>query len=70
MPAPQTLAALRTLVAAWTPAVRPDTVVATGVPGLDGPLGGGLPAGRLTELVAPAGTGGQTVLAHLLASAR
>jgi hypothetical protein len=39
------------------------------VPALDGVLGGGLPAGRLTELVSavPSG-GGQTVVARLLAA--
>jgi hypothetical protein len=41
------------------------------VEGIDGALGGGLPAGRLTELVSEkAGCGGQLVLACLLAATR
>ena len=39
------------------------------VPSIDDALGGGLPAGRLTELVSPAPSGGgQTVIAELLAA--
>ena len=43
----------------------------TGIAALDRSLGGGLPPGRLTELVSPvAGSGGQLVLAQLLATTR
>ena len=43
----------------------------TGVPALDAALGGGLPAGRLTELVSTAaGTGGQLVLTRILHATR
>lgn len=71
MPTPLTLAALRTLVSAWTPPPRRDGAgVATGVRALDEALAGGLPPGRLTELVSAPGAGGQTVLAQLLASLR
>jgi len=45
--------------------------VPTGVPALDDALGGGLPPGRLTELVSKAaGTGGQSVLARILHTTR
>lgn len=50
---------------------KPGPGVPTGVTPIDAALGGGLPAGRLTELVsAPAGGGGQLVLARLLATTR
>jgi hypothetical protein len=45
--------------------------IPTGVPGLDEALGGGLPIGKLTELVSEtAGSGGQLVLARLLSATR
>ena len=70
---PPTLSALRSLVAARFPATaRPQgAAVPTGVAGLDEALGGGLPAGKLTELVSEtASGGGQLVLARLLAATR
>lgn len=72
-PAPSRLTALRSLLAASFPEKirRTDGVVPTGVRALDAALGGGLPAGRLTELVsATPGTGGQTILAQLLRATR
>jgi len=64
---------LRQLVAARFP-LRPRTpaaLVPSGVRSIDEPLGGGLPAGRLTELVSGApSSGGQSVLAALLLSTR
>jgi recA bacterial DNA recombination protein len=67
----QTVSALRSLLSARFPerSRRPCGGVAASVPPLDDALGGGLPAGRLTELVSavPSG-GGQTVLARLLAA--
>ena len=71
--APATLAALRSLLAARFPEdVRKSRGgVPTGVAAVDEALGGGLPAGRLTELVAQApSSGGQLVLARLLAATR
>jgi hypothetical protein len=38
----------------------------SGLPQIDGPLRGGLPQGALTEIVAPAGTGGALLLSTLL----
>ncbi len=73
MPPPATIAALRTLVAAWTPApsARRGEGVPTGVPAIDAALGGGLPRGQLTELVSGApGAGGDRVLGSLLATLR
>ncbi len=73
MPRPTTIAALRTLVAAWTPAprARGGDGVPTGVPAIDAALGGGLPRGQLTEVVSEApGAGGELVLASLLAALR
>jgi hypothetical protein len=70
---PTTIAALRTLVAAWTPAPRAPggDGVPTGVPAIDAALGGGLPRGQLTELVSAApGAGGERVLSSLLATLR
>lgn len=67
--APVNLAGLRALLAGRFPekARRSDHGVPTGVPAVDDALGGGLPAGRLTELVSAApSSGGQTVLARLL----
>ncbi len=73
MPDPSTLSALRSLVAARFPTAtrKHGGPVPTGVAGLDAALGGGLPAGRLTELVsAAASSGGQLVLARLLITTR
>jgi hypothetical protein len=73
MPKPTTIAALRSLVTAWTPASPPprDSGVATGVPAIDAALGGGLPRGRVTELVsAVPSSGGELVFGALLASTR
>lgn len=65
------LAELRSLVAAWNPCPRRKTgAVATGVSILDEALGGGLPAGQLTELVTDNGSGGQLVLSEFLATTR
>jgi hypothetical protein len=67
----QTVSALRSLLAARFPerARRHSGGVSAGVPPLDDALGGGLPAGHLTELVSCApSSGGQTVVAELLAS--
>jgi RecA DNA recombination protein len=71
VPDPKTLAALRSLVAAWTPPDwRNGVHVSTGVRAVDEALGGGLPQGRLTELVSAPGAGGQFVLAQILRTAR
>jgi hypothetical protein len=70
-PPSQTVSALRSLLAARFPerARRPGGGVPAAVRPIDDALGGGLPAGRLTELVSavPSG-GGQTVVARLLAA--
>ena len=66
---PQTVSALRSLLAARFPekARKPCGGVSVSVRSIDDALGGGLPAGRLTELVSPvASGGGQTVIAKLL----
>jgi hypothetical protein len=71
--APIRIDALRSLLAARFPEKSRGrgAAVRTGVAAIDAALGGGLPAGRLTELVSPAAsTGGQTVLARLLVSSR
>ncbi len=71
-PAP-TLSDLRSLLTARFPTAmrKPGGVVPTGVAGLDAALGGGLPGGRLTELVcAGASRGGQLVLARVLETTR
>ena len=71
--APSNVAALRSLLAARFPerTRKSSGMVATGVQSVDEALGGGLPAGRLTELVsASPGTGGQTVVAELLHATR
>jgi hypothetical protein len=72
VPAPsQTVSDLRSLLAARFPERnrRPHGGVPAAVRPVDDALGGGLPAGRLTELVSavPSG-GGQTVLASLIAA--
>jgi len=71
--APIKLAALRSLLSARFPekARKPGSGVCTGVAAIDEALGGGLPAGRLTELVSAApSSGGQTVFTRLLISTR
>ena len=73
MPQPTTIAELRSLVAAWAPApsARWGDGIATGVPAIDAALGGGLPRGRVTELVSAApSSGGELVFGALLASTR
>ncbi|MEZ5277298.1 MAG: hypothetical protein R3F07_13025 [Opitutaceae bacterium] len=53
----------------WEPAVVAG--LATGIPGIDGPLGGGLPRGAVSEVVeARAGAGGQLMLTALLGAVR
>lgn len=71
--APTTLAALRIILAARFPEkIRKSAgCVPTGIRAVDDALGGGLPGGRLTELVSrEPSTGGQTVLASLLRTTR
>ena len=73
MAQPPTLSALRSLVAARFPTASRKQLgcVPTGIAGLDEALGGGLPAGRLTELVSEAASsGGQLVLTRLLVATR
>jgi hypothetical protein len=69
----ETIAALRSLVAARFPE-RPRVLgscLATGFGMLDEALGGGLRASQITELVSGVpSSGGQLVLAHILASTR
>jgi len=68
-----TITALRSLVDSRFPASvrKPAGGVRTGVPAIDDALGGGLAAGRLTELVSQEpGTGGQLVLTRLLETTR
>lgn len=70
---PSSVASLRALLAARFPerTRKSAGAIATGVRAIDEALGGGLPAGRLTELVSAApGTGGQTVVAELLRTTR
>ena len=57
-----------TLATAGPPDRAPDAL-ATGVPGLDDRLGGGLPRGELSEIVGPRSSGRSSVLGALLASA-
>jgi hypothetical protein len=72
VPSSPTLDSLRALVAARfpTPVRKQPEGLPVGVREIDEILGGGLPVGRLTELVSAPGTGGQLVLARLLASTR
>ncbi len=73
MSGPPTLSELRSLVAARFPAAarKPGRWVPTGVGGLDEALGGGLPTGKLTELVSETpSSGGQLVLSRLLVATR
>ena len=68
-----TISALRSLVASRFPAAtrKHGENAPTGVAAIDAALGGGLPAGRLTELVSEmASSGGQLVLARLLITTR
>jgi hypothetical protein len=70
---PQTVSALRSLLAARFPerARRHSDGVPAAVRSIDEALGGGLPAGQLTELVSAApSSGGQTVIAALLEAAQ
>jgi recombination protein RecA len=46
-----------------------DRVAATGMPGIDQPLGGGLRRGHLSEIVGPASSGRTAVLCQLFAAA-
>ncbi|MBA2304018.1 MAG: hypothetical protein H0W08_15475 [Acidobacteria bacterium] len=46
-----------------------DHVAATGIPGIDGPLGGGLRRGQLSEIVGPRSSGRTTILYRLFAAA-
>jgi hypothetical protein len=71
--APSKITALRSLLSARFPekARKPGGGVRTGVPAVDEALGGGLPPGKLTELVSAApSSGGQTILVRLLAATR
>ncbi|MDB6095562.1 MAG: hypothetical protein JWM32_3124 [Verrucomicrobia bacterium] len=73
MPKSKSIAELRTLVAAWTPApvARSGDGIATGVASIDEALGGGLPRGRVTELVsALPSSGGELVFASILKATR
>lgn len=73
MPKSATIAELRSLVAAWTPTPlsRSGDGIPTGVPAIDEALGGGLPRGRVTELVtASPSCGGELVFESLLARTR
>lgn len=70
---PTTVAALRQLLAVRFPERTRATAghVVTEIRALDEALGGGLPAGRFTEIVSEApGTGGQSIVAQLLAATR
>jgi len=50
---------------------KPCGLVATGIAKIDDVLGGGLPTGKLTELVSPrAGSGGQLAQTQILAATR
>ena len=70
---PTTLQTLRQLLAERFPQTprAPRGSHPTGIAGIDAALGGGLPAGRLTELVsARPSSGGQSVLSRLLSETR
>lgn len=70
---PKTVADLRSLLAMRFPSrARTATCVfPMGIRGLDDALGGGLPTGRLTEIVSDGpGTGGQTIIAQMLSATR
>ena len=73
MAGPEQIAALRQLLARRFPsAAAPSaSVLPTELPALDGPAGGGLPAGALTEIVSAApSSGGQLLIDRLLAVTR
>ena len=72
MPTSSTVASLRALVAARFPTAprRQGAGAPTGVARIDEALGGGLPPGRVTELVSAPGCGGQLVVARLLETTR
>lgn len=72
MPAPPSLSELRQLLAARFPPSprRDDSVVPTGVAGLDEPLSGGLPAGAFTELICAGSAGGSLMLHAALHTTR
>jgi hypothetical protein len=70
---PESLAALRRLLAERFPPAAPRfaAVLPTGVTAIDELTGGGLPAGGITEVVAPApSSGGQLLMLSLLAVTR
>lgn len=70
---PTTVTALRQMLAARFPERARASVghVVTEIRGLDDALGGGLPTGRFTEVVSEGpGTGGQSIIAQLLAVTR
>jgi hypothetical protein len=70
---PESLAALRRLLAERFPPTAPRfaAVLPTGIAAIDELTGGGLPAGGITEVVAPApSSGGQLLMLSLLASTR
>lgn len=46
-----------------------DRVAATGIPGIDDPLGGGVRRGQVSEIVGPRSAGGATVLCRMCATA-
>jgi recombination protein RecA len=50
-------------------AEREDQVAATGIPDLDGPLGGGLRRGQVSEIVGPRSSGRTSILNGVLAAA-
>ena len=70
---PESLAALRRLLAERFPPAAPRfaAVLPTGITAIDEPAGGGLPAGGITEVVAPApSSGGQLLMLSLLTATR
>ena len=70
---PESLAALRRLLAERFPPATPRfaAVLPTGATAIDELTGGGLPAGGITEVVAPApSSGGQLLMLSLLATTR
>lgn len=70
---PEKIAALRSLLSSRFPSSgkKPGGQVPTGLGGIDEPLGGGLPRGRITELVsASPSSGGQLLLAMTLRATR
>jgi hypothetical protein len=51
------------------PSNDPSTALSTGVPALDAKIGGGLPRGRLTEILGPRGAGKTTFIRHVVLTA-